>query len=178
MLNDLNKFMIQVKNANGPRNHIAKNSYDTKDFYRNYIKGLDKNSDLFITERKYGEIIKVTNDIIKERLLDGCQVVFPYGLGSLQIESHENTIKIVNGTIHTSYMIDWNETIKLWFSDNECRKKKTLVRNDNPLRYVVQYRRPKIPMANKQCICFLPCRDLTGKINTKMKEEGLNVIPR
>jgi len=64
-------------------------------------------------------------------------VVFPYGLGSLQIESHENTIKIVDGTIHTSYMIDWNETIKLWFSDDECRKKKTLVRNDNPLRYVV-----------------------------------------
>lgn len=177
-MNDLNEFMVNIKNANRPRNHIIKNSYDTKDFYRNYIKGLDRKSELFITERKYGEVIKATNDIIQERLLDGRQVVFPYGLGSLQIESHENTIKIVDGEIHTSYMIDWNETIKLWFSDDECMKNKTLVRSDYPLRYVVQYRRPNVPIKNKQCLCFSPCRNLTGKINTKMKEEGLDVIPR
>lgn len=178
MSNDLREFMIQAKNVHGPRYHRAANSYDTKDFYRNYIKGLDRQSDLFVTERKYGEIIKATNDIIQERLLDGCQVVFPYGLGSLQIESRENVANIVDGKIHTSYMIDWNETLKLWFENDECRQRKMLVRTDAPLRYVVKYRRPTVPMTNKQYLCFLPCRNLTGKINTKIKEEGLDVVPR
>lgn len=116
--------------------------------------------------------------MIQERLLDGCQVVFPYGFGSLQIESHQNVARFVNGELHMSYMINWDETIKLWFSDEKCREKKTLVRDDSPLRYVVQYRRPNIPMKNKQSICFMPCRNLTGKINTKSKEEGIDAIPR
>lgn len=176
-MNDIEKFVADTKNVHGSRFHKVKNSYDTKDFYRNYIKGIDRQGKFFVTERQYGEILRITHDIITEKLLDGCQVVFPYCFGLLQIESHKNVIKFVDGKLRTSYMVDWDKTIRLWYEDEECRKNKTLVRNDNPNRYVVKYHRSRGRLANKKYLCFMPSRVLTDKINKKMHEEGLNVLP-
>lgn len=176
--NNLKDFMVEIKRAHQTRKHKVTNSYDTKDFYRNYIKGLDKNSEYYISEKQYGNILKVTNDLIMEKLLEGFQVVFPYNLGCLQIESSKNKFYYKNGELKTTYMIDWNETIKLWFEDDECRKNKTFVRRDNAEKYIVRYHHAKGKLKNKTLLYFLPCRRLTDKIEQKRKEEGINAIPR
>lgn len=43
-MNELEMFIADIKNVHGKREHKIKNSYDTKDFYRGYIKGLDRDS--------------------------------------------------------------------------------------------------------------------------------------
>lgn len=179
VMNELEQFIANAKNVHGKRVHNATNSYDTKDFYRGYIKGLGKDSKYFVSERKYGEILRVTNDILTGKLLDGYQVVFPYNFGSMQIESFKESFKIVDGKIRTSMMVDWNETLKLWYEDEECRKNKTLVRKDRGGRYcTLRYHRSNGRLQHKKYLYFMPCRRLTNIINKKMEEEGLDVLPR
>lgn len=178
-MNELERFIAEIKNVHGSRHHQIKNSYDTKDFYRGYIKGLDRDSQYYITERQYGEVLRATNDMLMGRLLDGCQVVFPYNFGSIQIEGYKHSFKIVDGKLRTSQIIDWDSTIRLWYEDYECRKNKTLVRKDQgEMFYVLKYHHSKGRLKNKGFLCFTPCRRITDIINKKMIEGEINVLPR
>lgn len=175
MNDELNEFMTEIKKARYKRNSKL-NSYDLKDFYRDYIKGLDRNSEYFIGEKQYGDIIRATNKLIQERLLDGCQVVFPYSLGSLQLECRKNKVSIKDGKLVSSYSVDWIGTMKLWYEDSQCRKEKRLVRNMNDFRYMLKYRRGKGYLKNKQYLNFLTCRPLKKIIKNKLENEGLDVL--
>ena len=175
-MSDFDSFSKDIRRVHDKRKIKIKNSYDTKDFYRNYIKGVDKQSDQFVTELQYGMILRITNDLLTERLLDGYSIVFPFNLGSLQLCSLPVKFEIRNGELYTNSQIDWYQTLKLWHEDEDCKQRKQFVRSLNKYKYIVKYMRSGRTKKNFVFLSFNPSRHLIKKIGDRLESDGINTL--
>lgn len=52
-------------------------------------------------------------------------------MGQLEIRKYDTSIRIgSNGEIVTNLPINWQQTLKLWYEDEESKRKKTLIRSE------------------------------------------------
>lgn len=164
------QFLKDVKKVVSKRVHKIRNSYGVYDAYKYYRKNKPKDKKYIITESQYFKIIRTVNNILKEEFLEGKDIVFPNRMGKLQLYKNKTKVYKENGKIKTTYPIDWDKTLKLWYEDGDSYKNKLLVRNPVDEVFKVVYNKNTANYNNKSFFSFKINRDIKVKLKQKIKE--------
>lgn len=102
--------------------------FGVNDIYEFYVnKTGNKNN---ISKTKFTSILREINDLIfKHIIFNGMEYRMPSRLGSFRVRKRKTNIKLgKDGKLDTKFLkVDYKSTRELWASDEEDRKKKTLV---------------------------------------------------
>lgn len=115
------------------------NSFGAYDVYKLVRKHHWYNIGRPITEKEYYAIIRGVNDLLAEELKEGRTVIFPIRMGKLELRKFKVGAFISDGKLKITYPPDWTETLKLWYEDEEARKKKIILRQKNEYVYHIKY---------------------------------------
>lgn len=114
-------------------------SFGSYDVYKLMRKNHWYNIGRPVTEKEYYAIIRGVNDLLAEELKEGRTVRFPCKMGKLELRKFEVGAFIHDGKLKITYPPDWAGTLKLWYEDEEARKKKVILRQKNQYVYHIKY---------------------------------------
>ena len=163
------EFIAKEKNVSNNRHHKLSNSYTIRDYYR-YFRRFNKN----LTETQFSLILK---EILKEcgnLLLQSKDVYFPQRMGSLQVRKFKKNVRVVDGKLKINLPVDWNETLKLWYSDESSKRKKKLIRCDNPWIFRIFYSRKNSNYNNKTFFTFRANRNLKMALKEEIRNNNFD----
>lgn len=165
-MNGFEEFVRDIKNKS-PKVHRATDSYGMKQFYRWLVKNKWFDIGKELTEREVGQLIRNVSLLVGQYILDGNVFELPSGMGSIEVRTYKSRLNFKNGRIDTALPIDWNNTYKLWYEDEQAKNKKTLIRYDNLNRYVIYHKRVNFPNSSyfKFHANYLLKKELTSRIN-------------
>ena len=166
-------FVKSIKKVNNTRNHKINKSNGSKDAFKYYRKIKPTDSKYVLTDCQYLKIIRLINNELRQSLINGNDILLPERMGRLELRKSTNSIKFVDGKIKTNLPVDWNTTLKLWYTNPSSKIKKQLVRQENTETYKVYYNRNKANYNNKSFYEFSTNREI--KIGLK-KNIKLNKI--
>lgn len=136
---DLKEFKIQQTKANVSRLKRIRNSWGNYDIYK-YIRKHDwYDIGRPLKEHEFYSIIRGVNDLIADDLALGKTVILPSRMGRLELRKFQTGVSIVDGKLKVTYPINWSETLRLWYEDEEAKKNKTLLRNESDFIYHIKY---------------------------------------
>ena len=92
-----------------------------------------------LKEKEFYTIIREVNKLYAEAVANGETVKFPSRMGRLELKKFRKGASFVKGKLRITYPVDWSETLKLWYADEEARRNKTLLRNEQEFIYGVRY---------------------------------------
>ena len=153
-------FIKEVKKVNKERHHKVSNSYGSKDAFFYYRKIKPKDSKYVLTDCQYLQIIRTINDILRENLIMGEDIILPERMGKLEIRKKKAKVEFINGKIKTNLPVNWNETLKLWYNNPSCKNKKQLVRQEVKDIFRVYYNVNKANFNNKTFYEFFVNRNI------------------
>lgn len=136
------KTFEEFRMENSGRGHSkgkVTNSMGVYDFYKAIRKHHWYNIGRPVSEKEFYAIIRGVNDLLAEELKEGRTVTFPIRMGKLELRKHEVGAFISNGRLKITYPPDWSETLKLWYKDEEARRNKTIMRQENQFVYYIKY---------------------------------------
>ena len=152
------------------RNYKITNSIGIYDIYKRVRKNHWYNIGRPLKEHEFYTIIRSINKLLADNIVNGDTVVFPEQMGKLELRKYPKGVSFVNGKLKNTYPIDWKSTNQLWAEDEEERTKKTLLRYESPLVYMVRYCKEDATYENK---IFYQFR-LHQKIKKRLKENIIN----
>lgn len=152
------------------RAHSIKDSHGVKEAFRwiRRNKWLDIGRPL--SESMFYSIIREVNKNIALGLVSFKKISLPERMGELELRKSFPGAFIKDGKVLNTYPVDWKETIQLWKKDEECRKKKTLVKREAKEIYRVKYNKRNANYDNKTFYKFSTTRQLKRMI----KEKAIN----
>ena len=162
-------FIKEVKRVNKERHHKVINSYGSKDAFRYYRKIKPNDSKYVLTDCEYLNIIRQVNNQLRDKLINGEDILLPERMGRLELRKNKTKFKIVDGKIKTNLPIDWNATLKLWYDNPVCKQKKQLVKQENTETFKVFYNRNKANYNNKSFYEFNANRELKLGLKKNIK---------
>lgn len=136
---DYQQFRTEIKKANTKKQAKIRNSWGIYDAYKHIRKNKWYNIGRPLKEHEFYSIIREVNKLLAEDIANGKTVVFPFRMGKLELRKYECGVKLVDGKLKIGYPINWEDTIRLWFEDEEAKKNKTLLRNEEKYTYRVKY---------------------------------------
>lgn len=166
-------FIKEVKKVNNERHHRVTNSYGSKDAFHFYRKIRPQKDKYVLTDCEYLKIIRLINDQLRLKLIQGEDVLLPERMGRLELRKTKPVIKFEDGKLKTTLPVNWNATLKLWYDNPQSKNKKQLVRQENDYTFKIHYNRNKANYNNKSFYEFFANRDI--KIGLK-KNIKLNKI--
>lgn len=169
-------FIAKIKKVKQHRRHKITNSYGILEGYKKYIQLKPDSKDYILTKEQYRKITRQINMLLVESLLEEGEIIFPHALGRLEIRKFQPKVRIKEGKIINSMPIDWNQTLNLWYEDEESRKEKRLVRKQENWIYKIFYNRNKADYTNKSFYRFHTNRQLKLKIKEKIQEGNLEAF--
>ena len=92
-----------------------------------------------VLEKEFYAIVRGINDLLAENITNGETVVLPKRMGRLELRKFKRGVTMKNGKLKITYPINWLETQKLWYNDEEAMKEKVLIRFEEPYVYHVKY---------------------------------------
>lgn len=168
------EFTVETKKAKGSKEKRIRDSYGVKCAFKEMRRNKWKNCKRAVTEKEFYAIIEAVHAVYAEALLDGEDIFFPYRMGRLSIAKHPaNTYVNARGELIVKKPINWKETLKLWYEDEESRNKKTLIRHDVSEVYHIRYNHWRGNAKNKQFFKFTPCRSLRIRLKEKIKNNEI-----
>lgn len=159
-------FRNQILKTKKKRNAKVRNSWGIYDAYKLLRKNgwLDVGRPL--KEHEFYSIVREVNNLLAEEIGKGNTIHLPSRMGSLELRRFQPAAKFVNGKLRVTYPVDWDKTLRLWFTDEEARKNKTLVRMEESTVYRVKYCRYNANYENQSFYEF----GLNAKIKHMLKE--------
>jgi hypothetical protein len=164
-----NDFIKTIKRVNSNRKHKVTNSYGSKDAFKYYRKTKPLDSKYVLTDCQYLHIIRSINNILKQQLIEGKDILLPEKMGRLELRKRASNIKFVNGKLKTNLPINWDATLKLWYEDSICKNKKQLIRQENTETFKVRYDKSKANYNNKTFYEFKANRELKVGLKKNIK---------
>lgn len=155
------EFKNNILNSSHTKNHKIKDSIGVYDIYKHIRKNHWYNIGRPLKEKEFYAVVRGVNKLLADNLAHGKTVKFPFKMGVLELRKHKAGVFFTEEGLKVTYPPDWSETLKLWYEDEEARKKKTLLRIENPWVYSVKYLRFPANYANKHFYQF--------KVNTFIK---------
>lgn len=152
---DYNEFANKIRKTRGPKKMKVTSSWGVYDAYKHIRKQGWYDIERPLKEHEFYSIIRGVNNLLAEEIVKGNTVAFPYRMGKLELRKHKVGVSIEKGKLKNTYPIDWDKTVKLWYDDEEERKKKTLVRIENTTSYYVKYDKRKSTYENKNFYQFV-----------------------
>lgn len=151
-------FKNKIKKNSSKRNIKITNSWGSNDacaYYRSKIKSEGK-----LKDSEFRQLIKLSNHLMSEDLLNTGQIQLPVGLGTVSIYSKERKPRVVDGKLEYNAPIDWNRTLELWATDPESRVAKTLVKMPPGITYQFKYHTTYRGFNNRKYMMFKPTRGI------------------
>ena len=97
-------------------------------------------------------------------------------MGKLELRKFQKGVSLVDGKLKITYPINWEDTLKLWFEDEEAKKNKTLVRNECDFVYHVRYDKYDATYENKSFYQFTLNRFIKIKLKDKILKGEIDTL--
>lgn len=152
-----------LKRSGGGKKITITNSYKTQEVFYYY----HRNSKYKFDKSLYRKISDAINLKIAYYLVEDRGFGFPFNLGKVRIARVDKMAR----SKYTQHIVDWKETIKLWYEDEECREKKIKVLKRRRPLLDVFYVRDMIRFPKSKMILFKLNRSFKMKLN-EMFENG------
>jgi len=163
------EFIDSTRKVHDKRHHTFNKGYVVRDYYY-YFKRHNKN----LTEAQFSSALRALFKVYFNNLITGKDALFGSNLGRIELRKTQKRVTFENGKLKVNLPVDWNTTLKLWYSDESCRKKKTLVYQDNENTYKIKYNKSKAEFNNKQFIKFRTGRRLKLALKHAIIEDNLD----
>lgn len=167
------EFKRRVGNLTDRRKHRITGSLGVYDAYKYIRKNKWFNIGRPLSEKEFYAIIRSVNKLLAKELSYGKEIILPHKLGTLELRKRKPQVLIKDGKLVTTYPIDWQATLKLWYEDEEAFQNKTLIRNEVDEVYKVYYNKNKADYNNKSFYFFQTNRELKKAL---MRNINLGVV--
>lgn len=127
------------KNVGSKRDFKIKGSWGVYDSYKYIRKNGWYNIGRPLKEGEFYAIIRGINNLLAEEVALGNTITFPANMGRLELRKSKRGVGLVDGKLKITYPIDWAETFKLWYNDEEAHQNKNLMYFENEYVYHVKY---------------------------------------
>lgn len=161
-----NDFQCNLLKKKEKKTAKVRNSFGVYDCYKHIRKNGWYNIGTPLSEHEFYTIIRSINNAIAKEIALGNDIKLPQKMGSLELRKRERGVSIVDGKLKITYPVNWEETIRLWFEDEQARKDKTLLRDEQKYVYKVKYNKYKANYENKTFYEFT----LNRKIKKALKD--------
>lgn len=162
---ELEEFKTELVRK-GKKNFKVSKSFGVYDVYKAIRKNGWYDIGRPLKEHEFYSIIRKVNRLMADEIAKGKTVIFPHRMGKLELRKFETGVSIVDGKLKITYPINWAETLKLWFEDEEAKKNKTLKRDEEKFVYHVKYCKHDANYENKSFYQF----DLNRNIKRALKD--------
>ncbi len=152
----------QAVHTKKERDFKVRGSWGVYDVYKHLRKDGWKDIGQPVKEEDFYNIIRSVNKLLAEEIAKGETVKFPERMGCLELRKYEVGAFMVDGKLKVTYPIDWQNTLKLWYEDDEAHKQKLFMRQQNKWVYHVKYCLHDANYENKKFYLFA--------LNTKIKK--------
>lgn len=173
---DFREFTNKVAKREGPKKAKISNSWGIYDTYKAIRKNKWFNIGRPLTEHEYYSIVRNVNKLLANEIANGREVTFPNNMGILELRKLRRGVSIVNGKLRITYPINWEETLRLWFEDEEARKNKTLLRDESEFLYHVKYNKRKATYTNQYFYEFAVNRFIKIALRENVKQGKIDSL--
>ena len=177
MINSYKDFKSVIQGLQNTRTHKVTNSLGSYDAYKYIRKNKWFNIGRPLTEHEFYQIIRRINNYLAEDLINGNDVIFPNRMGKLELRKR-NALPIIdkNGNLKVTYAIDWDNTLKLWYKDEEAFNNKTLVRLPERNIFRIKYNKNTANYNNKSFMEFQVNRNIKVRLKQKIKNNEIDAF--
>ena len=177
MINSYKDFKSAIQGLQNTRTHKVTNSLGSYDAYKYIRKNKWFNIGRPLTEHEFYQIIRRINNYLAEELINGNDVIFPNRMGKLELRKR-NSLPIIdkNGNLKVTYAIDWDNTLKLWYEDEEAFNNKTLVRLQERNIFRIKYNKNTANYNNKSFMEFQVNRNIKVRLKQKIKNNEIDAF--
>ena len=177
MINSYKDFKSAIQGLQNTRTHKVTNSLGSYDAYKYIRKNKWFNIGRPLTEHEFYQIIRRINNYLAEELINGNDIIFPNRMGKLELRKR-NALPIIdkNGNLKVTYAIDWDNTLKLWYEDEEAFNNKTLVRLPERNIFRIKYNKNTANYNNKSFIEFQVNRNIKVRLKQKIKNNEIDAF--
>ena len=177
MINSYKDFKSAIQGLQNTRTHKVTNSLGSYDAYKYIRKNKWFNIGRPLTEHEFYQIIRRINNYLAEELINGNDIIFPNRMGKLELRKR-NSLPVIdkNGNLKVTYAIDWDNTLKLWYEDEEAFNNKTLVRLPERNIFRIKYNKNTANYNNKSFIEFQVNRNIKVRLKQKIKNNEIDAF--
>ena len=177
MIDSYKDFKSAIQGLQNTRTHKITNSLGVYDAYKYIRKNKWFNIDRSLTEHEFYQIIRRINNYLAEELINGNDIIFPNRMGKLELRKR-NSLPVIdnNGNLKVTYAIDWDNTLKLWYEDEEAFNNKTLVKIPERNIFRVKYNKDTANYENKSFMEFQVNRDIKTRLKQKIKNNEIDAF--
>ena len=177
MINSYKDFKSAIQGLQNTRTHKVTNSLGSYDAYKYIRKNKWFNIGRPLTEHEFYQIIRRINNYLAEELINGNDIIFPNRMGKLELRKR-NALPIIdkNGNLKVTYAIDWDNTLKLWYEDEEAFNNKTLVRLPERNIFRIKYNKNTANYNNKSFMEFQVNRNIKVRLKQKIKNNEIDAF--
>lgn len=163
---DFLAFRNKVQRAGQGKHYKVTGSWGIYDCYKLLRKNKWQGVDRPLKEVEFYSIVRKMNECLAQEIGEGRSIDFLHHMGKLEIRKYAPSASYVNGRLRITYPINWDETMKLWFTDEEARAKKILIRFESPVEFTIRYNKTRANYTNKSFYEFA----VNNKIRQMLKE--------
>lgn len=165
-----------IKKVKGKRSHSVVNSCGVYDAYKYARKNKWFNIGRPVTEKEYYAIIRTMNKYLRDDLLSGEDIIFPYNMGKIQLLKTNRNATYKDGKLVNNYPIDWDKTLKLWHEDKDAFANKVLVKMPEHVVFKIYYNKQHSNYNNQMYYHFKPNRELKILLKDKVKDNKIDAF--
>lgn len=169
-------YKRELLKLNEHREHTLKNSWGAFDVYRWLSHNKWFNIGKPISSHDFYLIIRTMNTLLVEDFIKGNDIKLPHKMGIIELRKYEPKVLIENNKVKSQYFIDWDSTLKLWYTDKEAKSNKTLLKHLNKEVFKIIYNRAKANYPNQVYYEFRPTRALKKKVKEAAKNEEIDAF--
>lgn len=165
------EFLKGIKNYKCPK--AVSHSWGVYDYFKYYRKNKPKDKKYVMKEGVFYRVIRMVNQLLADDLVKNHYLELPYQMGEIKIYQEKTKSFFKDGKIRTNRVVDWYNTLELWYNDDEMRKEKRLIYRDLPIKPRFRYDKTKAFFANR---AFYEMR-LSSDVKTRLCKSFHNQLP-
>ena len=146
---DLKEFSVGLRKARTKKKAKVNGSWGVYDAYKTIRKNGWYDIGRPLGEHEFYSIIRGVNKLFAKELSEGNTFTLPSRMGVLELHKFPTGVSLVDGKLRNTYAINWADTIKLWYEDEEARNNKTLLRRQGEFGFTVRYNKFKANYENR-----------------------------
>ena len=176
MEESFSEFRDKIVKRYGNKAFKIRNSWGVYDAYKHIRRKGWYSIGRVVTEKEFYSIIRGINDLLAEELKRGGTVIFPAKMGKLELKKLQAGVSLVDGKLKITYPIDWDETVRLWYKDEEAKKNKTLLRRESKYVYRVKYNKFDAWYTNKDFYQFTLNRFIKKALKENIEKGQIDTL--
>ena len=176
MTDDFKEFRNQIVRSRDKKTAKVRNSWGVYDAYKSIRKKGWYDLGRPIKEHEFYGVVRGVNSLLAAEIASGIPITFPSRMGKLELKKTLRGVSIVDNKLRINYPVNWHDTIKLWFEDEEARKNKTLLRDESREGYTIKYNKYDANYENKCFYEFAVNRFIKKALKDEIKNNKIDSL--